>query len=187
MPRLDSILLEHNYDLSNIHLDNLPSMTNLSVMKDNQETSLSITISNCHNLMSLSLSRNNLANLALTEVDALLTLDLEYNQNLNHTGLGTSLHSIMKSDAEINLRGTNVRNLDEFVFRPLLEIFTSAEISFGYIDVQNVYLDCGCDVKWIIEDFHFQTDLFKNAKCTDGTSLVDVSLPDYFYFLKTIF
>ena len=128
-----------------------------------------------------------MATLTLAEVDALLSLDLEYNQNLNHTGLGTSLHSILNSEAEINLRGTNVRNLDEFVFRPLLEAFTSAEISSGYIDVQNVYLDCGCDVKWIIDDFHLQTDFFKNAKCTDGTSLANVSFTVCLYFTDTFF
>merc|ERR1711892_690575 len=131
-------------------------------------------ISNCTNLATLSSYGNNLVSIALHNVDALFELNIQSNPNLNHTGLGASLHAIVNSEAKISLSHTHVMNLDEFVFRPLLEAFTSDESSSGYVDMEYVSLDCGCDVKWIIEDFHFQTKYFLHAKCLDGTALADV-------------
>ena len=137
-------------------------------------------ISNCTNLATLYSYSNNLVSLSLHNVDALAELYTQYTVQSKPQphwswwgGLG--LHAIVNSGAKISLRHTHVMNLDEFVFRPLLETFTSAESSSGYVDMEYVNLDCGCDVKWIIEDFHFQTKYFLHAKCLDGTALADVS------------
>jgi len=173
LPRLTSLGLYDN-KLSQVNLHNLPGLTKLTIHKNDEHTSLAFFVSNCSNLDSIDASDNNLVHLFLQNVDALTSLNLYYNSHLNHTGLGSSLHSIIDPDAVISLRRTNVRNLDEFVFRPLLETFISAESSSGYIDMDDVSLDCGCDVKWLIMEFHFQTSYFKNARCMDGGLLADV-------------
>ena len=54
-------------------------------------------------------------------------------------------------------------------FDLLPETFTLVESSSGYVDVYDVALDCGCDEKWIIEDFPLNND-----SCHDGTYLEDV-------------
>ena len=175
MPRLNSLSLESSFVLSLVRLDHLPALTTLAISKNREEISLSIDISNCENLETVASRSNNLVSLSLHNVNVLANLNLQGNNHLNHTGLGTSLHSIINPDTKISLRYTNVRNLDESVFRPLLETFTSAEDSSGYVDMYYVSLDCGCDVKWIIEDFHFQTKYFVNAVCVDGQFLANVS------------
>jgi len=162
-----------NNKLTDVSLDNLPRLPTLTINSKNNEA-LSVNISNCQNLIRLDLENSNLLSLDLLNVEALKSLDLEYNTNLNHTGLGSSLYSIIQPEAQIRLRRTNVRSLDEFLFRPLLETFTSAESSTGYFEMYEVPLDCGCDVKWIIEEFDIQKRFFSNAKCVDGSSLYNV-------------
>eukprot|EP00091_Calanus_sinicus_P014369 TRINITY_DN31877_c0_g1_i1.p1 TRINITY_DN31877_c0_g1~~TRINITY_DN31877_c0_g1_i1.p1 ORF type:complete len:306 (+),score=56.64 TRINITY_DN31877_c0_g1_i1:40-918(+) len=174
MPELTGLGLSTLSAISSVYLENLPSLISLTIQRNSQNTALAMNISNCPNLNTLQASTTNLVSLALDNVDALTDMDLTSNSNLRHTGLNTSLHSILNSEAHISLRGTKVMNLDEFVFRPLIETFTSVDSSSGYIDMRYVDLDCGCDVKWIIEDFHFQTDFFANARCVDGTYLADV-------------
>jgi len=174
LPRLTTLGLYDNHKLSQVNLHDLPALAELRIDKDDQHTSLALSVSNCSNLASIDSSENNVVQLSLQNVDALTSLNLYSNSHLNHTGLGSSLRSIIDPDAVISLRRTYVRNLDEFVFRPLLETFVSAESSSGYIDMKDVNLDCGCDVKWLIMEFHFQTSYFKNARCMDGGLLADV-------------
>merc|ERR1712013_127448 len=171
--------LEIPTNILNVEEDSFKDLLSLEAIEISRSSmeNLPRIFTNSPSLTSFYITKSRLKRIeenAFSGVPSLKILCLDDNQNLNHQGLGSSLHFIADPDAVISLRNTNVRNLDEFVFRPLLELFISAESSAGYIDMAGVSLDCGCDVKWIIMDSRFKTSYFKYAMCTGGGYLADV-------------
>jgi len=156
--------------------NDLLSLKSLTITKSDIEE-LPRIVSNSPNLTDFSMTNGNLEIIeenAFSGVPSLTQLTLSGNRNLNHTGLGSSLHFIVDPDAKISLKNTNVRNLDEFVFKPLVETFLSTESATGYVDMESVGLDCACDVKWLILDLPIAISYFHNARCVDGSDLADV-------------
>jgi len=150
----------------------LRSLSSLSITHS-EITRLDRIFSNLEQLMSFSLQNSHLVNIsedAFDGVPNLNYLDLTHNSGLHHDGIGASLHGLADPYVKIILNNTQVKSLNEFVFRPLVETFAFDEDSSGFIAVDQVTLNCGCDVKWLLDDFPLNIDVFMSARCVGGGS-----------------
>jgi Leucine-rich repeat (LRR) protein len=126
--------------------------------------------SNCKSLRKLILRDSDISVIAgdaFEEIPFLEKLDLTNSRKLSTIGIGSSLQMLKNPKVKILLDNTKVKSLEESVFHSLIEMFVSSQSKTGqisgYISLSKVALNCGCDVKWILDSLY--THIFKCTTC----------------------
>lgn len=205
MTNLEQLLL-HNLDTQRGGIPNWSTLTSLkflSLLDGNFGSISQGMLSGLDQLFSLYLDRCQISTLepgAFSELPSLTLLSLEYNNitkipegtftntpslqllNMGNSHIEEVEDSFNGSSANIHilLHNNQIRTLPEMTWRPLVEKIMYTPLAQGMVDLMHNPLDCSCDVKWLIVDLG-APPVFTNAKCADGTNLVDMD-PDLLEF-----
>ena len=130
---------------------------------------------------------------AFEEIPFLEKLDLTNSRKLSTIGFGSSLQMIQNPKVKILLDNTKVKTLEESVFHSLIEMFVSFQSKTGhisgYISLSKVVLNCGCDVKWImnsLSSYFIYTHIFKCTTCVGKSRHSGYSWPNELKYVDRV-
>ncbi|XP_064077593.1 oplophorus-luciferin 2-monooxygenase non-catalytic subunit-like [Macrobrachium nipponense] len=72
----------------------------------------------------------------------------------------------------MNIESNSLKTFDEGVWRPVLE-------DGAVVSIKNNPLQCDCDIRWLIVDDQFLSQIMSGATCQDGTLIHEID-PAYF-------
>ncbi|XP_068200503.1 oplophorus-luciferin 2-monooxygenase non-catalytic subunit-like [Palaemon carinicauda] len=148
----------------------LPAVEYVFLDRCNLEEIASGTFANNQKLSYLSLDGNNLKSLPLDAIQLSGMTSYLFLQN-NQLGQLAS-GSISGVTGSIYMNGNSLTELNEHVFRPMLE--NNADVYLA----DNPF-GCGCDIAWLILNQTLLDGLADSPSCQDGTFFVDLD-PAYY-------